>query len=112
MDWVPDEEEIVYVRAGGGGGPGQKLGEWDQGYRGVLLLWVTVASTIKGTASSVPVESVQGLEHHHPTISTVWLHGDRSKRKKEIKLHLRVDSNFSTLPLILRESQSVYSLIM
>ena len=29
--------------------------------------------------SSVPVASVMGLEHHQPTVSTVWGHGGCSK---------------------------------
>ena len=39
----------------------------------VDLFWlVKVASNIKGTKSSVPVDSVQGLEHLHPTMITLW----------------------------------------
>ena len=35
-----------------------------------------------GTESSVPVASVMILVQHHPTTSTLWGHGGRSKMKK------------------------------
>ena len=85
MDGSPEEEERVHARAREGGRAqaeyhrgGDRRTEADD------CVWGTVAPNNKGTESSVPVVSVWGLEHHHPTMSTLWGHVDRSK-KKEIK---------------------------
>ena len=61
-------------------------GQVDQGD---LLLWGKVASNIEGKESSVPVVSVQGLEHHHPTVSMIWGHRDRVRIKERKKLDQR-----------------------
>ena len=36
--------------------------------------------------NSFPVASVRGMEYRHPTMSTLWGHGDCSKRKKDSAL--------------------------
>ena len=47
-------------------------------YRGAeadYCSWGTVSPNIKGAESSVPVSSVWGLEHHHPTMIILRGHG-------------------------------------
>ena len=56
------------------GSDGKEPKIWDIQYR---------IKYIRGTESSVSMASVLGLELRHPTMSTLWVQGDRSKKKKE-----------------------------
>ena len=68
----------------GGEGPGGLSEGGNRGTEADYCGWGTVAPNIKGTESSVPVASVRGLEQHHPTMSTLWGHRDRSKKKEMV----------------------------
>ena len=45
--------------------------------------WLTVENNIKWTDYIVLVASVWILDHHNPNMSTLWVHGDRSKINQE-----------------------------
>ena len=64
-------------RRGGGGVEGG-----NRGYEAYYCGLGTEAPNIKGIESSVPIASVQVLEHHHPTMSMLWVHGYQLKNKQ------------------------------
>ena len=74
-----------YEGAGsGGGGSRQGRGEGRRRYIAVgdkgqeLTTWYIKYrfKHIRGTKYITPMASVLGLELHHPTMSTMWVHGD------------------------------------
>ena len=61
---------------------------WRRGIEEVYCGWGKVALNIKRKKSSVPMASISGLEHQHPTMSTLWGHRDRSKNLKQKIIYL------------------------
>ena len=78
----PEEDDIVHVwaREGGGGSVGISEGV-NRGTEADYCGWEIVAPNIKGIEYSAPIASVWLLEHHHPTMSTLWGHRYPSKIK-------------------------------
>ena len=78
-------------KGGGDGGGGRGRGEQREvgvavgGNRQKQKPWniTYLIKYIREIESSVPMASVLGLKLHHQTMSTLWGHRDRSKRKKD-----------------------------
>ena len=56
----------------------------NRGTEEYYLCWGTVAPNSTVAESSVPQASDWVVEHHHPTTSTIWGHGDQLKIKERI----------------------------
>ena len=86
MGRIPEEEERVHARARKGGRSRAEFQRGDRGTGADYCIGEIVAHNIKGTEYSVPAASAMGLEHQHPTMITLWRHGDRSRIRRRTNM--------------------------